>query len=416
VRWRNGPRHAGCRARGGWGLRKPPASPSAPRCAAVPAGPPAGPHRAGGAEAPGSGRRWGRAQSAARSCRARSWGARGAPRNFLPASAHHILFSPRRVRILGCVSPVLPHRRPRRVRRRVWGRAAAGKTLPGGRALRPQPARALVPLRHCPACHPRAQSLAGNPRPRPLPRSPAAPGSHIPTHGAPARGVARRAPAWPCPYTPSGSAARLAPCLLSAPFTALGLRQSRAGCCSASAGRRAGRRPRTPGHSHPQTAAVCAGGQSPPAAPVQQALGCPAQIGVCRATPQAVLAATHTLAAHRPPQGSRGWGRTCRSRTGLGASSPRPLPAAPEHPGPDAVLALARGKAARGSPAPDHPAGAQRSQRPEPAEAGCARGTEAARRRGRSVPPVAGAIWSRSCGHCHVCHGDGEPRRAEGRA
>jgi len=172
----------------------------------------------------------------------------------------------------------------------------------------------------------------------------------------------------------------------------------------------------TPRHSHPQTAAVCAGGQSPPAAPVQQALGCPAQIGVCRATPQAVLAATHTLAAHRPPQGSRGWGRTCRSRTGLGASSPRPLPAAPEHPGPDAVLALARGKAARGSPAPDHPAGAQRSQRPEPAEAGCARGTEAARRRGRSVPPVAGAIWSRSCGHCHVCHGDGEPRRAEGRA
>lgn len=71
----------------------------------------------------GLGRPWDRAQGAASGC---CWallrgatahscqcptagGPAGAPRNFLPVSAHHILFSPRRARILGCVSPILPH-------------------------------------------------------------------------------------------------------------------------------------------------------------------------------------------------------------------------------------------------------------------------------------------------------------------
>lgn len=50
-----------------------------------------------------------------------------APGNFLPVSAHHILFSLHHVRILGCVRPTLPHRQQRCFRRRIWGRQLQGR-------------------------------------------------------------------------------------------------------------------------------------------------------------------------------------------------------------------------------------------------------------------------------------------------
>ena len=295
------------------GLRKPHVGPSAHSCAAALASPPPPAHaapapgRAGGAKAPGLGRPQGRAQGAASGCCwALLWGAaarsccapqlggpRRAPRNFLPISAHHILFSPRRVCILGCVSPILPHRQPRCVRRRVWGQAAPGKTLPGGWTPHAEPARALILLSrspaHCPcslcpepgrehtstatASLPSGSRLAHSPCTTPGPRCGRASTSlAMSTHTEHCAGAR--------------SAARQAPRLLSAPFTVL--RRSRARCCSASAASRAQgwpeevsqhhAAPRSHPRSHPQTAAAHTGSQPSTASPTQQALGFPAQI------------------------------------------------------------------------------------------------------------------------------------------
>lgn len=109
-------------------LQKPHVGPSAHSCAAALASPPvspccacARPHRSGKGSgfrqtmgpSPGCCQRLLLGSAAGCHCPLlpcpTAGGPAGPPRNFLPVSAHHILFSPRRARILGCVSPILPH-------------------------------------------------------------------------------------------------------------------------------------------------------------------------------------------------------------------------------------------------------------------------------------------------------------------
>lgn len=71
-------------------------------------------------------------------------GLRGPKKLPAPASAHHILFSPCSVHILGCVSPVLPQTAEVR-QEKGSGSGGSTKTLPGSQVQRRGLARALPP-------------------------------------------------------------------------------------------------------------------------------------------------------------------------------------------------------------------------------------------------------------------------------
>lgn len=85
-------------------------------------------------------------------------GLRGPKKLPAPASAHHILFSPCSVHILGCVSPVLPQTAEVR-QEKGSGSGGSTKTLPGSQVQRRELARALPPPQH-PAPAPHSRCLA----------------------------------------------------------------------------------------------------------------------------------------------------------------------------------------------------------------------------------------------------------------
>lgn len=202
------------------------------------------------------------------------WGARRAPQK-LPArlgTPHPVFTAPR-------AHPGLrqPHPSPltAEVRQEKKGLGTSGSRKDPPRWPDPAPGAGQGPhpafAQPCPSppLLSSAQSLAGNPHPQRPPCALAAPGSHTPCAWTPSPqcGWASTSLATSTRtehYVGAGSTARQAPRLLSAPFTVLGLRRSRARSCSASAASRAQgwlevvSQPHVPPHSHSQPH-TCAG-------------------------------------------------------------------------------------------------------------------------------------------------------------